>query len=209
MLIFHQRPDATHVAGYRTWKSLGRFVKKGERGIAIRAPIVRRKKDETEDKRELFGFRVVYVFDIAQTDGEPLPERPNAKGEPGLFAETLHAYVTGLGIEIEYSNSIPGLGRSFGGRITLRENLEAAEEFVTLAHELAHELMHHHDTPDKRICEAEAEATAFVVARSVGLDPDSGSSDYILSWGGDRQTLSSSLNRIQKTAAPIIEAVAA
>jgi hypothetical protein len=78
LLIFAQRPDATRVAGYRAWQRLGRQVRKGEKGIAILAPCVYRTKTEPEDDgeprelRRLRGFRVAHVFDIAQTEGEPI-----------------------------------------------------------------------------------------------------------------------------------------
>jgi antirestriction protein ArdC len=77
-----QKPDATNVAGLRTWNSLGRFVRRGEKGIFILAPLVgkkERQKDTTEttDAKEtvtqLPGFRGVYVFDINQTEGKELP----------------------------------------------------------------------------------------------------------------------------------------
>src|ERR1700688_349355 len=85
MLIARQKPDATNVAGLRTWNSLGRFVKRGEKGILILAPMIGRKKakdvatDEpsadatTEGQRTLYGFRAVYVFDVSQTEGKDLP----------------------------------------------------------------------------------------------------------------------------------------
>src|SRR5207342_2111760 len=74
-LIASQRPTATRVAGFQTWRTLGRFVRKGEKGIAILAPIVgRRAADSAEENaRTVVGFRAAYVFDIEQTDGEPLP----------------------------------------------------------------------------------------------------------------------------------------
>ena len=80
MLIARQKPDATHVAGYRAWTSLGRFVRRGEKGIFILAPMVgnKRKKDDTESAeqnsdaketlRTLYGFRGVYVFDRLSRD---------------------------------------------------------------------------------------------------------------------------------------------
>ena len=77
MLIARQKPDATNVAGLRTWNSLGRFVKKGEKGIFILAPMIGKKRNEeettadadatTEGQRTLYGFRAVYVFDISLT----------------------------------------------------------------------------------------------------------------------------------------------
>src|SRR5262249_33643204 len=77
LLIAFQRPDATQVAGYKTWQSMGRQVRKGEKGIAILAPMVRRVKDDEtgeyrdvldDDGRRIVRFRTVYVFDIAQTE---------------------------------------------------------------------------------------------------------------------------------------------
>lgn len=64
LLIAMQRPDATRVAGFRAWKKLGRFVKKGEKRIAIIAPVVGRKAeiDTTDGQTTAFGFRTVYVF---------------------------------------------------------------------------------------------------------------------------------------------------
>ena len=81
MLIARQRPDATHVAGFRTWTSLGRFVRRGEKGIFILAPMIgnKRNKDESaeqnadakEAQRTLYGFRAVYVFDRLSRDLRP------------------------------------------------------------------------------------------------------------------------------------------
>jgi hypothetical protein len=85
MLIARQKPDATNVAGLRTWNSLGRFVKRGEKGIFILAPMVGRRSAKdvsteepsadttTEGHRTLYGFRAVYVFDVSQTEGKELP----------------------------------------------------------------------------------------------------------------------------------------
>src|SRR5438034_10369906 len=78
-LIVSQRPDATRVAGYKTWQKLGRQVRKGEHGIRILAPcrVKVAEADQHADKRDAYrvvGFRCVSVFDVAQTEGEPLPE---------------------------------------------------------------------------------------------------------------------------------------
>ncbi len=78
MLILSQRPDATHVAGFNTWKQMGRFVRQGEKGIVIIAPMAFRKQEKQptdSDKPEtVLRFHGVYVFDVSQTDGQPLPE---------------------------------------------------------------------------------------------------------------------------------------
>src|ERR1700691_3149003 len=74
MAIAMQKPDAVRVAGFHTWKDLGRNVKKGEKAIRILAPLVGKDKDaaEGESKSRVYGFRSVCVFDIAQTEGKEL-----------------------------------------------------------------------------------------------------------------------------------------
>src|SRR5712692_4616896 len=79
MLIASQKPTATHVAGFHAWHKLGRFVKKGEKGILILAPIVRRKNEnaqqnETDESSTTVGFRAAYVFDLSQTGGQDFPK---------------------------------------------------------------------------------------------------------------------------------------
>ncbi|MBC8508732.1 MAG: hypothetical protein H8D34_28075 [Chloroflexi bacterium] len=78
-LIRFQKPEATRVAGFLRWKSLGRSVRKGERGIPILAPIFQKAEEDDGENPKLVSFRVVYVFDISQTEGEPLPEPPEWK----------------------------------------------------------------------------------------------------------------------------------
>src|SRR5699024_6564932 len=107
------------VAGFQRWKRLGRFVKSGEKGIAILAPLAFRKKrtgDEEggEDqspadddnpekpKRRVAGFKVAYVFDVSQTDGKPLPEFAAVDGDPGDKLERLEGVIRGHGIELNY-----------------------------------------------------------------------------------------------------------
>ena len=222
ILIGFQKPDATHVAGFRTWQKLGRYVKKNEKGIAIMAPIVWRKKavhaDDEEDKQErqeetALAFKTAYVFDISQTDGKPLPSFARVNGDPGVYTERLREYVASKGIKLEYSESIGSAeGVSLGGLIRLKKGLTAAEELSVLAHEAAHEALHHNrdDMPkEKKIRETEAEAVAFVVCHGIGLEANSASSDYIQLYNGDKETLMQSLERIQRTAAEILEAVIA
>src|SRR5215467_14229395 len=90
MLIARQKPQATNVAGIRTWNSLGRFVKRGEKGILILAPMIGRKPTDsvsgsTTDAKEiasqLYGFRAVYVFDVSQTKGKDLPALTDVQGD--------------------------------------------------------------------------------------------------------------------------------
>ena len=218
MLIASQKPSATHVAGFHAWHKLGRFVKKGEKGILILAPVVRRKneKDEHQDTDESstsIGFRAAYVFDISQTDGQELPTIGSINGEPGEYRERLAKFVAEQGIALEYSDDIaPARGTSAGGKITLLPGQSAAEEFATLAHELAHEMMHRDErrsSTSKRSRETEAEAVAFVVCHAVALETGSASQDYIQLYDGDAKLLTASLEYIQKTSTQILNAIGA
>ncbi len=118
-LIMAQRPDATRVAGYRTWQRLGRQVNRGAKGIAILAPCVYRKRavDEAEaaDKpglaRVLRGFTVVHVFDEADTNGEPLPDvRPVLLQGEGSMWEALAAQVAAAGYSVARGDCAPANG---------------------------------------------------------------------------------------------------
>jgi N-terminal domain of anti-restriction factor ArdC len=219
MLIARQRPDATHVAGFRTWNSLGRFVNKGQRGILILAPMVRRKRGEHESLpeemvppgRQLVGFRAAYVFDISQTDGKDLPVLTEVRGDVTDLRERLTAWLAEQAIAVSYSVDIaPARGVSSGGKITLLPSMPAAEEFATLVHEVAHELLHRGDRrleTSKQIRETEAEAVAFAVCESLGLETGSASVDYIELWHGDAQLLTASLEIVQRTSALILGAL--
>ncbi|MGA2606788.1 MAG: ArdC family protein [Halobacteriota archaeon] len=218
MLIASQKPAATHVAGFHAWHKLGRFVKKGEKGILILAPIVRRKNDAQEQEESVessttIGFRPAYVFDISQTDGQELPTIGRVNGDPREYRELLGKFVAEQGIALEYSEDIaPARGTSAGGKITLLPEQAPAEEFATLTHELAHEMMHRDErrsSTSKRSRETEAEAVAFAVCHAIGLDTGSASQDYIQLYEGDAKLLTASLEYIQKTASHILNAIGA
>jgi antirestriction protein ArdC len=216
MLITTQKPAATHVAGFNAWHKLGRFVKKGEKGILILAPVVRRKAEnadptETDESSTGVGFRAAYVFDISQTDGRELPEIGGVSGDPRDYRERLGKFVAVQGIALEYSETIaPARGLSSGGKITLFPGLSPAEEFATLAHELAHEMMHR---AERRTCttkcirETEAEAVAFVVCSAIGLDTGTAAQDYIGLYGGDARLLAESLQYVQQASSQILDAI--
>ena len=218
MLIASQKPTATHVAGFHTWHKLGRFVKKGEKGILILAPIVRRKyendeQDETDESSTAVGFRATYVFDVSQTDGQELPEIGSVNGDPREYRERLGKFIAEQGIALEYSEDIaPARGTSAGGKITLLPDQSPAEEFATLAHELAHEMMHRNErrsSTSKRVRETEAEAVAYVVCHAIGLETGSAAQDYIQLYDGDAKLLTESLEHIQQTATQILNAIGA
>lgn len=216
MLILSQRPDATHVAGFRTWLGMKRWVKKGEKGIVIIAPmLLKRAEGEGRlegDPERIVRFKAVYVFDYSQTDGEPLPETARTTGDPGHYLPRLQAFVRSLGIKL--SNEAPpagALGMSKGGEIRIAAGLHPAQEFEVLTHELAHELLHQGSDAErgnKTVVETEAEAVAFVVCHAIGLDASTAASDYIQLFQGTKETLAASLDRVQKTADRILKAIA-
>ena len=191
MLIARQKPTATRVAGIRTWNSLGRFVMCGEKGIMILAPMIGRKKptaaiateiqtdnaaDERTPEQQLYGFRAVYVFDVIQTEGKELPTLTDIDGDVTGYRERLIEYVESQNIKLRYSEKIaPAKGLSSGGRITLLAGMQPAEEFSTLVHEMAHEMLHRSERrtlTTKQVRETEAEAWLLSFASPLALRPE-------------------------------------
>ena len=218
--IARQMPTATRVAGFWTWKNLGRSVNAGAKGIRILAPIVgvRRKKDNEAEKditkqneRALLGFRNTYVFDISQTNGVDIPELREVSGDPGENIDRLAAFLKSQGIQLVYNEKIaPALGMSYGGRIAILPGQSKAEEFSTLVHEAAHEMMHKAErrtATTKTLRETEAEAVAFVVGKAIGLVTGSASADYINLYHGNASLLAESLEVVQQTANVILAAL--
>ncbi len=213
LLILSQRPEATRVAGFRTWLSFGRRVRKGEKGIRIVAPVIKRGEspDESDDEESPVFFRVAHVFDIGQTDGEPLPEFDTVSGDPGEQLVRLETAITRAGITLKTVESLAGAeGISAGGTIKIVDGLTAAQRFSVLAHEWAHEQLHGADQgkrPSEMVRETEAEAVAFVVCQAVGLETGTASADYIQLYNGDKTSLLGSLERIQRTACAMLGAI--
>lgn len=217
LLIYSQMPAATHVGGYHFWLKMGRHVRKGEKGIAILAPMIGRKRttDDVPEKEQarVFGFRICHVWDVSQTDGDPLPEFATVKGDPGDYLERMRVFVAREGITLDYSDAIaPAKGICSGKQITLLPSLKPAETTAVLVHELAHAMLHFTERrtqTTKTIRETEAEAVAFIVSSAIGLDVNTACSDYVALYGGDKEILMESLAAIQHTASEILQAIAA
>jgi hypothetical protein len=218
--IARQKPDATRVAGLYAWNQLGRKVKKGQKGIRILAPIigVRRKKQEEAEKDitkqnspVLVGFRSAYLFDVSQTEGLDLPAMHEISGDVGENRDRLLSFIDRQGIQLAFTENIaPALGVSYGGRIAILPGQSKAEEFSTLVHELAHEMLHKAErrtATTKVVRETEAEAIAFVVGKAVGLKVGTASADYIHLYHGNASLLTESLEVIQQTSAVILAAL--
>ena len=215
LLIAMQMPDAEMVQGFHAWKKAGRWVKKGEKGIGIIAPLLYRTKEqsnEDEDDNPIRGFKVVHVYDVSQTEGEDLPEFAQVLGDPGHYIGQLEEAIRGHGIELVYEDIGSGAeGLSCNGKIVVQPDLPQAERFAVLSHEFAHELLHQKEgrlrATTKSIRETEAEAVAHVVCRAIGVDSTRHSADYIQLSDGDAELLYQSLDAIQKTAAVILQAL--
>jgi antirestriction protein ArdC len=220
--IAHFRPNATHVAGIRTWNELGRYVKRGEKGIPILAPMVgikHQRRDESQSQQDqnekptptLIGFRRVYVWDIAQTEGKELPEPAKVSGEVGDYRNRLLDFVEEQGITLEYSEHIaPAQGVTYADKIVLLPGQSKAEEFATLVHEIGHWMLHRAERrtmTTKTVRETEAEAIAFIVSRAVGLNTNTASADYISLYHGNAELLAESLSVIQQASATILAAL--
>ena len=227
LLIRLQCPEATRVAGFRRWLELGRHVRKGEKGIAILAPIVRRAKvvdEDTGQERVIVGapsnFRIAHVFDISQTDGDELPEHPAQRlsgDDPDGSYDGLVAVARGIGYSVQ-EDFLPGGTNGvcrFGSKtITVDPSNDPIQMVKTLAHELGHAILHDPDggwLGSRELAELEAESVAFVVGDGLGLDTSAYSFGYVATWagGGDEAVrgIAASAQRISRAARQILEAL--
>lgn len=190
LLIAQQAPQATQVAGFRHWQELGRQVRKGERAIRIMAPMsVKREDAETGEVERVPFFRAVPVFDVAQTDGEPLPEVPcepitGDSHESYIGPLTEYARSLGYSVEREPLEHARGYCDAKARRIVLASDLGSANAGVRV---LVHELAHAHGVTYSDYSRGEAECivetAATIVCGSLGLDTSGESIPYIAGWG--------------------------
>lgn len=207
VLILAQMQHATQVAGFNTWKKFGRSVKKGEKGIQILAPMkVKVEKEQTEalvgeQERDLneaekksktvstsyIRFRVVYVFDISQTTGEPLPEVAHVlEGDCALYEKLKERCLFPI-IEQEDCGGANGYYHLTDRTITILSTNSELQKAKTLIHEWAHGILHQETRLDRSSMEVEAESVAYSVCHALGLDTSSYSFGYVASWAGGSQ----------------------
>lgn len=234
LLITAQRPDATRVAGYRTWTTLGRHVKKGEHGIAILAPCTYKSTDtpattptidsdragdsrlptvEPDERgvlRHLHSFRIVHVFDVTQTDGEPLPDIAprllHGEAPPGLIDHlTDLTKQAGFAVERGPCQGANGYTNFSTHTVRILDTVSPAQAAKTLAHELGHiRADHQHrftdyatNTTCRGQAEIEAESIAYLVTTTAGLSPNDYSVPYLAGWsGGDTNLLRDAMTRV-------------
>ncbi len=211
-LIQTQRPEATRVGSRSLWTSLGRKVKPGERALGVLAP--------TRWRRGR-GFVRVPVYDVRQTRGRRVPTLAVSSRGRSRHVKALESAAARLGVRVEYGgvSSQGAVAESLGGVVRLRSSLSGREKVRALAHELAHEVLHHAERakalaakrpPPARSHaeeETEADATAYVV---LGVLRVSAPVPAYIAWqGGDGAGVLRSMTRIQRAARGILEAMGA
>lgn len=222
LMIFMQRPDATVVAGFNRWKSLGRFVKKGEKGIAIFAPCKYKTEivDESGEEQSLHqirGFRIVHVFDISQTEGDELPDldavRPkllDGDAPDGIW-DALVRHAGSVGFEVTRLQRGRENGYcDFGAKlIAVRPDVSTAQAVKTLIHELGHALLHAEGLIlSKEVAEVEVESVAFIVCDALGLDSGRYSFPYVTRWAeGNADLVKETAQRVTECASGILKAL--
>ena len=236
MLIQIQRPNATRVAGFRTWQGMGRSVIKGEKGIRILRPvnITVDKKDKagkavvgadgTAEKRSFVKFKTVAIFDVSQTEGEPLPVAFEELSEtpPAGFMDDIERSIRDAGFTVEYQD-IPGSGQGWTDPVTkqvvIDSKLSDAQRARTLAHERGHIALGHLDRMDeyhtskggsRGAMEVEAESFAYVICRNAGMEPvGGGSSTYVAGWSrSDPEAVRKSAEAVSKAVKAVLESPA-
>ena len=243
MLIAMQKPDATLVAGFKAWqKNFDRHVKKGEKGIRILAPAPYKIKEERDkidpvtqellldkdgnpQKEEVEitipAFRAVSVFDVAQTDGKPIPELAAKEllSDVEGYQDMIRAVeaISPVPIELE---EIAGDSKGYydreAKRIAVQENMSEGQTLKTMIHEVAHSKLHSKEVEqdeqmkkDRNTKEVEAESVAFTVCQHFGIDTSDYSFGYIAGWSSGRDTkeLRASIDTIRRTASELITGI--
>ena len=233
ILLYLQNPEASYVKGYKAWNQLGRYVKKGAKGLAILAPCFKKTEvfkepenkaeyhdaeGEKEIKKVISGFRIAYVYDIADTDGDDSQIPVLVKGLAGnseeekLIYERLYAFISReLTIREVTGTASKGSFNLETKVISVRKDLD----YVHKAHTLLHEYSHYLDFqmyPDEEISrncrELRAESICFVVMLRLGYDTSPYSMGYIQSWLRDKQELKQIADAVQKISYRIINQLA-
>jgi len=239
LLIALQKPDATMVAGYTSWKAaFHRNVMKGEKGIKILAPSPY-KIDKVVDKIDpdtnkpikgkdgqvlkeriqvtIPAFKVTTVFDISQTEGEPIPEissvlKDDVKNFNRLFKAIQQVSPVDIKLK-QINNGAKGFYHQEEKYIAIQAGMSEAQTIKTAIHEVSHSLLHDKDSGSEkdlklgiRTKEVQAESVAFTVCSHFGLDTSDYSFGYIAGWSSDKETqeLKESMELIKETASQLI-----
>ena len=233
------------VAGYNKWRDdFHRNVKRGEKGIKIRAPAPYKVKKEmpkldeqgqpvmdkdgkplTEvQETQVPAFKIVSVFDVSQTEGEPLPSIgvDELAGNVEQYEDFFKALEQTSPVPMAFED-IPGGSHGYyhltEKRIAIQENMSELQTLKTAIHEIAHAKLHaidpdapvtkQADRPDSRTREVQAESVAYAVCQHYGLDTSDYSFGYVAGWssGKDLKELRASLETIRATAHELITTI--
>ena len=233
------------VAGYNKWRdNFHRNVKKGEKAIKILAPAPFKAKKEVQkldaQGRPVMGkdgkpvtevqeiqvpaFKIVSVFDVSQTEGEPLPSIgvEELTGSVERYGEFFKALEQTSPVPIGFED-IPGGSHGYyhltEKRIAIQEGMSELQTLKTAIHEIAHSKLHaidpeapaieQADRPDSRTREVQAESVAYAVCQHYGLDTSDYSFGYVAGWssGKDLKELKASLETIRATAHELITTI--
>lgn len=230
------------VAGYNKWRDeFHRNVKKGEKGIKIFAPAPYKVKKDvpkldaqgqpvkdkdgntvTEQKEvQVPAFKIVSVFDVSQTEGEPLPSLgvEELTGSVEQYQDFFKALEQTSPVSIGFED-IPGSSHGYyhltEKRIAIQEGMSELQTLKTAIHEIAHSKLHAidpeapaTDRPDSRTREVQAESVAYTVCQHYGLDTSDYSFGYVAGWssGRDLKELKASLETIRATAHELITTI--
>ena len=239
LLIAMQRPEATLVTGYRNWQSMGRQVKKGEKGITILAPAPKKQKkaqalydqnqmpvldEQGNQKYEevevvIPRFKATTVFDIDQTEGEPIQtiapeELTEAVQDFDLFIQAI-TDISPVPIRFdEIEGSAKGYYDNANKEIVIRKGMSESQTIKTAIHECGHAMLHDRDLmlasgikKDRETKEVEAESVAYSVCSAFQIETSDYSFPYIAGWssGRDMKELRSSMDTIRQTAGKMVD----
>ena len=222
ILILMQRPDASNIASFQTWKKLGRQINKGEKGIKVLVPIPYKYEKEVESKTgdkeviELSGtsFRVGNVFDISQTSGKELPKLTTDLKEYSADIElAIDAVARTSKVPVRFESDMPHDKKGYysinNKEIVINDNMSDTQTFKTLIHEIAHSKIHAKDLKKYNAHEREvqAESVAYVVCNTYGIDTSEYSFGYIAGWSSNKEMseLKESLSIIQDCSSEMIK----
>lgn len=219
LLIYSQKPNATYVAGFNSWKKLGRYVKKGEKSIKIFAPLrYKVERDSLDNDRLqqetyiLSGFRLVNVFDLSQTAGDDSSLPVLIIGLSEHFPSDLELYhqlQTKLDITVTERADIAANGQYhlLTGEVAIKSSLHPVQKIKTLIHEYAHHIHRSHFFNDEKKSEREliAESVSFVACQHLNIDSSDYSFPYLRTWLDEPKQLKQLGDKISKIAAMVIE----
>lgn len=221
VLIYSQMKEATQVAGFKKWQSMGRKLKKGVHGIQIIYPIKRKytkiiegqdsllDDNNKEQEVEYMTYRYTYVYDISQTVGKPLPLENNALNSDNKkeFYEFLKAFSPYKIEEEDIFGTAKGYWIEKEQKIIIKKSLSIDDKVSVLLHELTHAFYDDFDyKEDRNLSETFVESVAFIVADYFDLDTSLCSFEYIASWVGEDTKIILELgNKIQKCANSFIK----